>query len=213
MGELPGTTRTRASVAPEIFHRSRAELPEAVSFKDRTIDVVAMPWGVETDIIWRSEVWREVFQRGAFNDAIAAGARIPVNREHDHKDTVGRVTDMIDHARGLLASVKVAKTPRGDETLQLADEGILGASVGYFLQKMSDVAIDRRSMLRTVKKAFMEHLAMTEVPAFVGADTIAVHSELSEHPAAGLQPLNTPTLDEWLSDDVVAWANARASRQ
>lgn len=208
MGEFPGTGNRNAS-RPEIFHRSRAELPENVSFKDRTIDVVAMPWDVLTDIVWRGEVWKEVFKRGAFNDAIDAKVRVPVNREHDHQFTVGRVTKMIDHDHGLLASVKVAKTPRGDETLQLADEGILGASVGYFLDKMSDVILNRRSMLRTVVRAFMEHLAMTEIPAFQGADTIAVHDQFSQHPEAGLQPLVTPALDEWAGDDMLAWAASR----
>lgn len=208
MGEFPGTGQNR-SASTEVFHRSRAELPEAVSFKDRTIDVVAMPWNVETDIVWRGQVWREVFTRGAFNDAIEGKVRIPVNREHDHKDTVGRVTRMVDHDHGLLASVKIAKTPRGDETLVLADEGILGASVGYFLDKMSDVVLNRRAMLRTVQRAFMEHLAMTEIPSFKGADIIAVHDQFTPHPAAGLQPLVTPALDEWLADPdkaVQSWA-------
>ncbi|HZO69404.1 MAG TPA: HK97 family phage prohead protease [Kribbellaceae bacterium] len=210
MGEFEGTGHR--SAAPEIFHRSRAELPEAVNFKDRTIELVAMPWNVETEILFRSQVWRELFLRGAFNDAIKAGARIPVNREHDHTLTVGRITGMVDHPHGLLASVKIAKTERGDETLELANDGILGGSVGYFLQKMSDVVLDRRAMLRTVKRAFMEHLAMTEIPAYKGADTIAVHSEFSKHPAAGLQPLVTPELDEWTNDPVLQWAKSRLAK-
>ena len=212
MGEFPGTGERNAA-GPEIFHRSSAELPENVSFKDRTIDVVAMPWDIAADIVWRGEVWGEVFKRGAFTEAIEARARVPVNREHDHQFTVGRITKMVDHDHGLLASVKIAKTPRGDETLQLADEGILGASVGYFLQKMSDVVLDRRAMRRMVVRAFLEHLAMTEIPAFAGADTIAVHDQFSQHPQAGLQPLVTPALDEWLTDDTLAWASSRRLRE
>jgi HK97 family phage prohead protease len=210
MGEFEGTGN-RSATSPEIFHRSRAELPEHVNFKDRTIDVIAMPWGVEADVRWRSQTWREVFLRGAFNEAIKSGVRVPVNREHEHTLTVGRITSMVDHPHGLLASVKVAKTDRGDETLQLADEGILGASVGYFLQRMSDVVLNRRAAppRRTVKRAFMEHLAMTEIPAFKGADAIAVHDEFSKHPAAGLQPLVTPELDQWTNDPVLQWANSR----
>lgn len=206
-----GESRSFAS-SIEILHRRSTVVAEDVSFAHRIIDVIAVPWGEEAEIVWRGQAWREVFERGAFNEAIQNSVRIPVNREHVRGDTIGRIRTMADEPRGLLASVKVAKTERGDETLQLASEGMLGASVGYFLRKLSDVMLDKRSMTRRVRRAFLEHLSMVESPAYVGAETVAVHDELSLHPAAGMQPLVTPSLDEWMADDILSWASSRLSK-
>jgi HK97 family phage prohead protease len=197
----------------EILTRSGAAVLEDVDFKERIIDVIAVPWDQEAEIHWRNEIWREVFERKAFNEAVQKSVRIPVNREHIRGDTVGRIVNMdASDARGLLASVRVARTPRGDDTLQLASEGMLGGSIGYFVRKPSDVALDRRSMLRRVRRAFLEHLSMVESPAFAGAETVAVRDELTAHLAAGERPLITPSLDEWRADDVLTWASARFSK-
>jgi HK97 family phage prohead protease len=197
----------------EILTRSGAVVSEDVNFKERIIDVIAMPWDQEAEISWRGEVWREAFDRRAFHEAVQNSVRIPVNREHVRGDTVGRIVKMDESdPRGLLASVKVARTSRGDDTLQLASEGMLGGSVGYFVKKQSDVSLDRRSMKRRVLNAFLEHFSMVESPAFTGAETVAVYSELSAHPEAGKQPLVTPSLDEWLDDDLLSWASTRFSK-
>lgn len=196
----------------EIFYRSTAMVTEDVDFKDRIIDVVAMPWEVEAEITWRSQTWKEIFERGSFNEQMEQKVRIPTNREHNRGDTVGRIVNMADDSQRFLASVKIAKTDRGDETLQLASENMLGASVGYYLKRMSDVLIDRRSMTRRVRRAFMDHLALTESPAFRGAETIAVHDDLTQHPMAGMQPLVTPAIDEWLADPIQGWLAGRRDK-
>jgi HK97 family phage prohead protease len=197
----------------EILTRSGSAVLEDVDFKQRIIDVIAMPWGEEAQVVWRGEVWRETFDRRAFNEAVQNSVRIPVNREHVRGDTVGRIVRMDEtDPRGLLASVKVARTPRGDDTLQLASEGMLGGSVGYFVRKQSDVNLDRRAMSRFVRRAFLEHLSMVESPAFAGAETVAVRDELAAQLAAGERPLVTPVLDEWLNDDLLSWANSRFSK-
>jgi HK97 family phage prohead protease len=183
-----------------------------VSFKDRMIDVMAAPWDEPAQVSWRGQTWREIFLRGAFDEAVNNAVRIPVNREHVYGDTVGRVVRLRNADNGLLATVKVAKTPRGDDTLQLASEGVLSPSVGWFAQKMSDVILDKRSMVRRVRRAFLEHMAMVEVPAFRSAHTVSVHDDFTPHPAAGLQPLVTPALDEWVADDVLSWASQRLGK-
>jgi HK97 family phage prohead protease len=211
MGEFPGTgdRSSGSSGQVEILTRSDAAVLDNVNFKDRIIDVIAVPWDQEAEIFWRGEVWREVFERQAFDEAIQKSVRIPVNREHSRGDTIGRIVNMERNDQGLLASVKVARTPRGDDTLQLASERMLGGSVGYFVKKPSDVLLERRSMLRRVLRAFMEHFSMVESPAFVGAETVAVHDGLTAHPAAGEQSLITPSLDEWMADDILSWADSR----
>jgi phage head maturation protease len=197
----------------EIFERSSPAVLDDVNFKDRTIDVIAVPWDEEAEIVWRNETWKEIFDRHALDEAAQDKVRVPVNRQHNRADTVGRITriDPRTNERGALASVKIARTPRGDETLQLASEGMLGASVGYFVRKQSDVLVLRRSMTRRVQRAFLDHLSMVEDPAYKGAETVAVHDLWTPHPEAGRQPLATPALDEFLADDVLSWATKRLS--
>jgi phage head maturation protease len=93
--------------------------------------------------------------------------------------------------------------------LQLAAEGMLGASIGYYVKKRSDVQENRKIMLRRVMKAFLHHIAMTDSPAYVGAGTLTVRAELAAQVTAGEQPLITPSLDEWMADDVLSWAKTR----
>lgn len=197
----------------EIFERSSPAVLEDVNFKDRIIEVIAVPWDEEAEVIWRGETWKEIFERSSLDEAAREKVRIPTNREHNRADTVGRIVslDPTVHSKGALASVKIARTPRGDETLQLASEGMLGASVGYFVRKMSDVLVLRRAMTRRVQRAFLDHLSMVESPAYRGAETVAVHDVWTPHPAAGEQPLRTPSLDEYLTDDVLSWAKQRSS--
>lgn len=194
----------------EILTRSDASVLDDVNFKDRIIEVIAVPWNQDAEVLWRGQVWRESFDPHAFDEAVRNQARIPVNREHSRGDTVGRIVNMEPgDPRGLMASVKIARTPRGNDTLQLASEGMLGGSLGYFVRKQSDVGLNRGSKTRRVLRAFMEHFSMVESPAFVGAETVAVHDGLTAHPAAGQQRLITPSLDEWMADDILSWANSR----
>lgn len=195
----------------EILERSSPAILEDVNFKDRIIDVIAVPWDEEAEILWRGETWKEIFERQALNEAAQQKARVPANRQHSRMATFGRIVNIDPKAvsRGALASVKVARTPLGDETLQLASEGMLGASVGYFVRKPSDVLLLRRSMTRRVQRAFLDHLSMVEDPAYKGAETVAVHDLWTPHPAAGERSLRTPTLDEYLADDVLSWARQR----
>lgn len=198
--------------AGEILERrDAAVLTDDVDFKQRIIDIIAVPYDQEAEVRWHGEVWREVFARTSFSGIEDHAGRIPVRREHTLGETVGRVIKLDpQYERGLLASVRIARTIKGDETLQLASEDMLGASVGYFVKRPSDVELNRRSMLRRVKRAFLDHLAMTDSPAYVGAIPVAVREGLSAQPAA-VGPLVTPALDEVLNDDVLSWASARLS--
>lgn len=192
----------------EILFRSDATLMD-VDVKQRIIDVIAVPWEQETQVTWRGEDWNEVFSRTAFNGLEDHAGRIRVNREHTKGDTVGKVVSIdTQHTTGLLARVKVAKTPRGDETLALAEEDMISASVGYFVKNASDVQLNKQAKLRRVNRAFLDHLSLVESPAYEGARVLAVREGPQKPPA--VEPLiATPHLDEQLEDDIFAWANSR----
>ena len=92
-----------------------------------------------------------------------------------------------------MASVRIARTDLGDETLVLADDDCLGASVGFAVTAKGQ-ELNRANRSRRIKTAHLDHLAFVPDPAYVGAGVLSVR--------AGLLTA-TPALDE-----LVAWLNA-----
>jgi HK97 family phage prohead protease len=185
----------------------------AVDAKLRLIDLIAVPWEQEAEVQWRGEMWREVFSRGSFDGIEGHAGRVRVNREHVKGDTVGKVVHFDNAAdTGLLARVKIAETVRGDETLALADEDMISASIGYWVKAPSDVQMNKRTMVRRIDRAFLDHLSMVESPAYAGAQVLAVREEQSELTVAEVPLPPTPLLDEVMNADVLAWAAARLNR-
>jgi phage head maturation protease len=181
-----------------------------VDRKQRLIDVIAVPWEQEAEVPWRGEIWNEVFARSAFDGIEDHAGRIRVNREHVKGDTVGKVVQFdTGNEAGLLARVKIADTPRGDETLALAEEEMISPSVGYRIKSPSDVVLNKRTRMRRVVRAFLDHLGMVESPAYVGAQVLAVREEQSGLTVAETPLPETPVLDELMNDDVLAWAASR----
>lgn len=181
-----------------------------VDIKQRLIDLIAVPWEQEAEIVWRGEVWHEMFMRGAFKGLAAHAGRVRVNREHVQGDTVGKVVHFEeDHPDGLLARVKIVQGPRGDDTLALAEEDMISPSVGFRINSSGDVDLNKRTKVRLIRRAFLDHLSMVESPAYVGAKVLAVRAE---SPALTVEerPLPiTPILDQLVADDLLLWAKAR----
>lgn len=171
-----------------------------VNFAQRTIEVIAVPYNEETVVLWRGEAWVESVDQRAFDGLEKRPNRVRVNRDHDKSRTVGKAVNFWpSREEGLVTEVRIAHTTLGDETLALADEDMLSASVGMAVRG-SDQELDRRSdpPRRRVMKAFLDHLSFVESPAYEGARVLAVREDDTQIvDAATLPPLNTPTLDEW----------------
>ena len=104
-----------------------------------------------------------------------------MNRDHDVTRTVGRaLTFFPTRADGLVAELRIAQTELGDETLALADEGILDASAGFMPMPDGETWPDRN--LRRVDKAWLAHIAMTPDPAYETANVLSVRTH--DKPAA-----------------------------
>ena len=177
-----------------------------IKFADRMITVIACPYEQEAIIEYRGEVWHESFMRGAWDGIETRANRVRVNREHDESTTFGKVvTFHPSREEGLVAEVYASKTPRGDEALELANDGALGASVAYGVRN-SDQVLDRP--YRRIKKAFLRHLSLVEVPAYEGAGVLSVRGQESVVRASDLPPIDTPKIDE-----VLAWLNSREVRR
>lgn len=189
----------------EILTRSDGVFAD-VDARQRIIDVIAVPWNQEARVFWRGEFWTEMFTRGAFNSTSNLAGKIRVNREHRKGDTVGKVIEFDpNHERGLFARVKVVHGPKGDELLHLAQEDMVSASIGYITRKPSDVLLDKSTKTRRVKEAFLDHIAMVEDPAYVGAEVLGVRERDLLNGATGAPLPATPLLDEVLRDPIIAW--------
>ena len=174
-----------------------------VNVKQRLIDVIAAPYEQFASVMVRGKLWKEQFMRGAWDGIEKRAGAVRVNREHMVGDTVGKVVHFDpSHPDGLLARVKIANTTRGDDTLELADEDMLSASVGYGA-KPSDLLLDQRNGIRLVKRAILHHLAMVEDPAYTGAKVLEVRdSGLLLHQPE-LDSAATPLLDGLMTDPVI----------
>lgn len=194
----------------ETFLRNDAVLAD-VNVKQRLIDVIAVPWDQEAEVPWRGEMWREVFRRGAFDGLEDHIGRVRANREHVKGDTVGRLVFADPKAEpGLITRTLVARTPRGDETLALAEDGMISSSIGYRLKDQADLRLERRTRLREVLRAFLDHQSFVESPAFVGAQVLAVREEqpgLEEAP-----PPQAQAIDEMFAHPAYLAALERLSK-
>jgi phage head maturation protease len=100
--------------------------------------------------------------------------------------------------------MKISRTARGDETLELARDGILSASAGFMVKGRLDQTLDRRSMTRRIHRAFLDHVSLVGTPAYEGAKIMAFRNS-ADSPEALLPPLVTPRVDDWLNDPIHRW--------
>jgi len=210
MGEFAGTGTNNRSYTVEVEHRSSAVTD--INTKQRIVEIIAVPYDQEGDAFYRGNLWRESFDRHAFDGIEDHAGRVQVNREHVKGDTVGRVIAADpSHKDGLFARLKIYSTPRGDETLTLAEEGGTFPSIGFRLNSFGDQRLEKRNMTRRIVRAFWDHQAFVEDPTYNkdGSGVLAVRAEQSGLLVAD-QPLpETPNLDEWLNDPTLAWASKR----
>jgi phage head maturation protease len=190
---------------------NRASEVTDVNFAQRLITTIAVPYEQPalvpgSDFGRPGEVWREIFCRSAFVGVESAPHRIRVNRGHDRLRTVGKVIGFQNRQDALVATAKIARTPLGDETLELASDGCLSASISYRSAR-ADQEKDRFTRTCRVKRAYMDHLSFVENPAYEGAEVLSVREDLLvvEPPAAA----STPLLDAFIADPVLQWAMNR----
>jgi hypothetical protein len=121
---------TETAPAGQLRWRTAAQL--GVSFPERTIELVVMPYETEALVPYGARMVREIISRGAFDGIERRSNRIRVNRDHVAERTVGRAVALHpSRDEGLVGVIRIARTDLGDETLALADEECLDASAGF----------------------------------------------------------------------------------
>jgi HK97 family phage prohead protease len=154
----------------ELLYRSYApqlEVRTGANQDGRTIYGIAVPWNAPMRI---NDQLVEEFEPGAFDHQIRAGRGqlgAPVNRivyAREHMPLggtlIGRVSMMRNDAAGQYVEMRVAKTPVGDETLELVREGALPhLSVGF--QERADGNMRKAGGIVCRIKANMFEIAST----------------------------------------------------
>lgn len=204
-GPPEGWTPPEGWVPEEIETRSAARVADT-DFGQRIITVVAVPYEQPTVVPFRGEAWQELFTRGAFSGFDPSKRRLPVSAAFDVPDkghSNGKLIGKLIHAyhdreEGMVADVQVAETVLGEETLQLAKDNMLGASVGFGLKSPTDQELNRTTRTRRINRAFLHHLSFVGEPAYEQARVLAMRSSTGHQ--VGTES-STPLLDEFLEDD------------
>lgn len=144
---------------------------------ERIIDLVVVPYDQVALVEYKGRLIEEVFSPGAFGLGIEQRARtFLVNMEHDDQRIVGRCQALHpSRAEGLVAEVKIRRSAEGDQVLADAEDGMIGASVG-FAAAAEGQRWETRSR-RRILRAFLDHIGLTFTPAYAGAEVLAVRSQ------------------------------------
>jgi phage head maturation protease len=166
----------------------RAAAIDDVAFGKREITLIAVPYNEEAAVPdWQPEADRESFMPGSFEGIESRTRQITLNRDHSRERVIGSGLSFdTKHQRGLLSTFKVSKTPLGDESLQLAADGVLRASIS-FSARSQDMAV--KDGVMRFYRAFIGHVALTPEPAYAGADVLNVRT------GETLADTPTPNLD------------------
>jgi len=172
----------------------RAAVPlERVDYEQRTIELVAVPWDEWATVEYRGRMIEESFAPGAFGavDRRNEHRRVLVNLDHDLSRWVGRVESLDPRDPvGLRTELRIRRTPEGEQTLVDAADGMLGGSVGFGALP-ANIEWSGRSR-RRIRVAYLDHIALTATPAYVGAQVVDVRN------APGSS--STPNLDRVLAE-------------
>lgn len=182
---------------PLEYRAATAQL--SVDFAERTIDLLAMPYDTDAAVMVHGRPVLESCAPGAFDGCERRANRLKVNRDHDLTRTVGRAAALHPRADlGLVAELRIARTALGDETLGLAADQALEASVGFAVMRGGEQWLEQRSR-RRLTRCFLDHIALVPEGAYEGR----VLSVRAHEPAEPVERVLTPNLDE-----VLAWWDA-----
>jgi HK97 family phage prohead protease len=168
----------------------------AVSFPQRMIEVVVMPYEREATVGYQDRLITEICSRGAWDGIETRPTRIKANRDHDTRRSVGRAKAFYpSRVDGLVARLEISRTELGDETLVLAEDGVLDVSAGFRPMDDGGEVWENRDRRRLVK-CWLGHIAFVPDPAYEDAKVLAVR----QTDEVAVEVAGTPVLDRILAE-------------
>jgi Escherichia/Staphylococcus phage prohead protease len=172
----------------EILRRSYPAELEAGD--GRTLEGLAVPYGVAADVEDFGRRYRETFEPGAFQRATRAANRLELLVEHRDDgpiDAVGLGVAFEERSEGLFGSWRIYDGPIGDHVLERVKGGALrGLSIG-FRPLGPGRRLEDGTLVRTA--CHLDEVSLTRSPAYAKALVSAVRSA----PEPELEELLRPT--------------------
>jgi len=185
-----------------IEFRATGELE--VRYADRRIELVAMPYDTDASVVVHGRAVTESCAPGAYDGVERRVNRVKANRDHDQQRTVGAAVALHpSRTEGLVAELRIARTPLGDETLALADDHALEASVGFAVMPGGERWLEGRSR-RRLERLYLDHIALVPEGAY-DAQVLDVRGSTGHTGASDGIVVPTPNLDE-----VLLWLRTRS---
>jgi HK97 family phage prohead protease len=175
----------------------RSATIEAVDYPDRTLSLIVAPYDEWAEVEHKGRIVEESIAPGAFGAVRNRARKFLVNMEHDPARWVGTVLDLEpDDPKGMQARIKIRRSAEGDQALNDAADELLGASIGMAVAPRDETIEGHR---RRIRKAFLDHIALTATPAYLGAQVLEVRSA---RPVVVTPPATSPTpnLDQVLAE-------------
>ena len=197
----------------EIIHWRMASDVD-VRVRQREIDVLAVPYN-ESAQVWDA-IERRSYQEQISPEAFKVEKRRPnqvkVLRDHEGQRLIGSCRAIHPNRDdGLHATMKIAPTELGEESLVLAESGDIHVSIGFIPDFAHDQWNSDRSAVTRHSCTLLE-ISLVPFPAYEGADVLAVRSGMAsiervadvavaEVSAASAMP--TPNLDQLLLEMMI----------
>jgi HK97 family phage prohead protease len=194
-------TEIETTIAPKAPVEIRSAVVTDVSFPQRIIELLAVPYDEWAWVEHHGKMIEEAFEPGAFGQIQNRASRFLVNLEHDPNRIVGRCQALHpDRPEGLISELRIRRGPEGDQVLTDAEDQMVGGSVG-FAALPENIHWETRSR-RKVMKAFLDHIALTFSPAYLSAVPLDVRSSTSPivPVATTIERVPTPNLDMILAE-------------
>ena len=161
--------------------------PELETGDGRTIVGLVVPFDIESEVSDPPELggtgipYREVWRAGAFRNVVKAPHLVRLNYEHGRElgAQIATGTELVERDDGLHATFRALESPFGDQGLALVRSGsAVGLSIGARMHERGSRGDPRHGLVEPIRVARIEHVALTDHPAYVGAGVTAVRSAL-----------------------------------
>ena len=185
----------------------------AVRPRQREIDVLAVPYMQPADV-WDSmeqRAYREQISPDAFRVEKRRPNQVKVLRDHEGQRLIGSCKAIHPNRDdGLHATMRIAPTQLGDESLALAENGDIHVSIGFIPDFAHDEWDEERTAVTRHSCTLLE-ISLVPFPAYEGADVLAVRSgtasvervaDVAPDVAIGVAAA-TPNLDQVLLDMLI----------